>query len=435
MNYVSTNGTYTTDLRNAVGKCFAPDGSLFMPERLPVIPKAYFNNIEQMSLTEIAFVVANTMLGEEIDSTTLKKVVEKALNFKMPLVEISNGAHVLELFHGPTLAFKDVSARFMANLLIEKSPAASQKLTVLVATTGNTGAALANAFAGPNNINVIVLFPRGSLSRTQLAQISASGKHITAVEVSGSIAKCKALVREAMADESLQAIMPVVCVNTHNVLRILPQIAYFFYAYAQLKLTNPKHSEMVVALPCGNLSNLTSAVMAKRMGLPISHIVAGCSANDDFVRVLEGSLDPNKVNTSSRPTLAKAMDSGYPTNLPRVLYLYNNSIENMRKDISAYSVSDDEIADTMVNELVASGYMCDPHTAIAVAAAHKYGCNAATVIAATAHPAKSLDVMTAITGRAVELPLQLTRFMAKPEPPVKLAPTYQALRKLILNNL
>lgn len=436
MRYISTTGVHSTDLRGALTNCFSPDGSLYLPERLPVIPRALFNNIEEMTIREIAYVVVTSLLGEDIGPAELKRVVDDTYIYKVPFRELSEGIDVIELFEGPTLAFKDFSAGFVSNIIMPSSRAGLAKVAI-VATTGNTGAAVASAFARHHDRHVAVLFPHGALNRRQLAQITTNGPHIHALEVAGDIEKCKEMVRDAMSDESLSSLMTISSLNSANYLKIVPQVALFFYAYSRLKA---KYGEKGArgfspALPCGNLSLLTSAVIAKRLGLPMGEIIAGCSANDDLVRVLSGELSPDNVNHSSRTTLARAMDSGYPTNLGRVLRLYDNDIARARGEIRAASVSDREIAD-IIRRHADEGYFADPHTAVALGAIEKAGEGAGRkVVFATAHPAKSLDTMTDITGRAFELPLQMTRFMAAGKPAVKIPPSYAALRKFLVKTI
>ena len=433
MRFISTSGNYEVDLRQAALHCFAPDGTLYLPKSLPRIPRALFNNIGEMTLDEVGYVVMNTLLYRDLSSADIKDVVEMALNFPIPMVNISANLGVLELFHGPTLAFKDVSARFLAALLQKWDKMRTQRFQVLTATTGNTGGAIANAFAGMGRVEVMVLYPRSALSRLQSAQFTTIGRNIHAVEVSGTIAQCKKMVYQACCDHTLDGEVIVTCANTQNILRILAQIVPFFWAYAQLKAVNLPADGFNVAIPCGNLSNLVSAVLAKRMGLPIGKIIAGCNANDDFVRLLHGEITIDKVNANSRRTLASAMDTGYPTNIHRILALYNNDLAALRADIEAYAISDDVIAEMVVSSHDELHYEADPHTAVALAAAAQSPSDGYSVVMATAHPAKSLDTMTAITGRAVELPLQLTKFMGRPIPPIKIAPSYQAFRKLLTN--
>lgn len=439
MRYISTSDQSITDLRGAIMHCMAPDGSLYLPEMLPVIPKAYFNNIQEMSLQEIAFVVVSTLLGSDVDTNALKHIVDMSFNFPMPVYPLANNLDILELFHGPTMAFKDAGARFLAYFVSQFHKSNSRRPMGLVATTGNTGAAIANAFMRHKDKHVAILFPRGAMSRAQLAQIAIKSPNIHVIEVSGNISQCKEIIRTAMSDQSLAERMMPVCVNTNNFLRIVPQVVFFFHAYAMLKNIHGHADGFTVSIPCGCLSNLTAAVIAKRIGCPIGKIVAGCNANDDFVRVLEGELPPEKVHINNRPTLARAMDSGAPTNLRRILHLYNNDIEAIREDITGISLSDDDIADTINGTFARRGYLTDPHTAVALGALSRSGIDysyAPAVVLATAHPAKSLDTMTAITGRSVELPLQLTRFMTDPhsrQMPVKIPPTYPALKKYLFS--
>ena len=431
MRYVSTTGKYSADLRGAAANCFAPDGSLYIPERIPVIPRALFNNIEEMKMAEIAYVVVTSLLGDDISPTELKRVVDATFRHDFPVKHLAENMEVIELFDGPTMAFKDISAHFMANLMDPAVDVDGKPRVALVATTGNTGAAVANAIAPHKGLHVAVLFPKGALNRRQQAQFTTLGPRVHAIEVAGDISRCKQMVREAMADETLAQSITTSCLNTSNYLRIVPQVVVFFYAYSRLKAKfgADRARGFSPAIPCGNLSSLLSAVIAKRLGLPMGKILAGVSANDDLVRVLAGELAPDKVNSNSRATLAKAMDSGFPTNLRRILALYGNDIVRMGDDMAAFSISDDEIAD-IIRRYEGAGYVADPHTAVAIGAAERGA--GQRMVFATAHPAKSLDTMTAITGRSFELPLQLTRFMTKPEAPVKLPPSYAALRKYLL---
>ena len=436
MKYISTSGRFTADLHGAVTNCIAPDGTLYLPERLRLIPQALFNNIEAMSLKEIAYVVATALLGDDISPADLKKVVDDTFIYSIPFKNLRKGVEVMELFEGPTLAFKDFSAQFLANLVKYDKSVALPRVAI-AATTGNTGAAVANAFARHRDRRVIILYPHHALSPSQIAQFTTLGANVHPVEVSGDIGKCKLMVRDAIADESLRPMMKLISANTSNFLRIVPQVALFFYAYSRLKAKYGREADgFSPSIPCGNLSSLTSAIIAKRLGLPMGKIIAGCNANDDLVRVLSGELTPQKVNISSRATLAKAMDSGYPTNLSRVLTLYGRDIERVKKDVAAFSASDAEIEE-IIKRYSESGYLADPHTAAALSALEKSGTseNGHAVVFATAHPAKSLDTMTSITGRSIDLPLQLTRFMTRGVAPTKMPPSYQALRKYLLNTI
>ena len=439
MKYISTTGTHTVDLRGAVLQCIAPDGSLYLPESLPQIPRALFNNIDEMNLREIAYVVVSNLLGSDIDPACLKGIVDTTFSFPLPFKTRHGGLDILELFDGPTLAFKDIGARFVAEFFKAFHKPSYVRRIAVVATTGNTGAAIANAFSALKDIPLVILFPRGALSRSEQAMFTTAGPNVHALDVSGNISQCKNMVCEALRDVSLDGIMEPVCVNTHNILRIIPQVVFYFYAYARLKKRYAGADGFTVAIPCGCLSSLTAAVMAKRMGLPMGRIIAGCNANDDFRRIMRGELPLDKVNVNSRPTIAKAMDTGYPTNLGRLVRLYDGSREAAAADITAISLTDSQIADVITDELYSSRYMADPHTATALGALRMAGIDCSpdcpAVVLATAHPAKSLDIMTSITGRAIELPLQLTRFMGKGAQPYKIPPTYPALRRFLTSLL
>lgn len=433
MLYVSTNGNKTVSLRQAVEQCYAGDGHLYLPQQLPQLPKAYFNNIEQMSLREIAFVVMRTLLDNEIEASMLKDIIDHSFDIPMPLCELKPEHFVMEMFHGPTMAFKDFGARFLSEVIKHYHRPEQHRVRIYVATTGNTGGAVANAIGAVDGIDVFILFPREALTRSQRAQFSNIAPNIHPIEVAGNISHCKAMVRQAIEDHELNENTRQVCANTQNVMRILPQVVFFFHAYARLReKLGTKADGFTVSIPCGNLSNLTAAVIARKMGLPLGQIIAGCNANDDFKRVLDGSLSLDAVNRTARPTLAPAMDSGYPVNLPRLLSLYHSDINAMRADIVAVAATDDNIADTINNTIFDNHYAADPHTAVALYAAKKAAPDGKPVVAlATAHPAKSLDTMTSITGRTVELPLQYTRFMAKPATADKLAPSFHALKRYI----
>lgn len=433
MRYSATDHSTIVDFRQAVEHSYASDGNaLYLPATITQLPAAYFKNIDQMKLNEIAYVVTSTLLGGEFTPSAMKDIVDEAFNFPIPVVACAGDLFVTELFHGPTMAFKDVGARFLAACL--KRMKRPSHINVVVATTGNTGGAVANALSGFDGIDVLVLFPRGTLTRAQQSQFCTSASNVHPIEVGGSIAQCREMAREAVTDPTNP--VKTICANTHNILRTIPQVAFFFHTYAQLRrMIGARADGFEVAIPCGNLSNLTAAVIAKRMGLPMGRIIAGCNANDDFARLVDGSIAPQRLNRTARPTLAHAMDTGMPANLPRLHALYGDSLEAMRADIATASIDDAQIAQTIQLSISRHGCMPDPHTAVAIAAATACRTPGIPVaVLATAHPAKSLDTMTAITGRTVELPLQFTRFMSKPVSPVKMAPTYAALKKYIIAN-
>lgn len=437
MRYINTSRNSVTDLKGAIMHPMAPDGTLYLPESMPVLPQAFFNNISGMSLQEIAYVVVSALLGTDTEHSEIKRMVDRSFSFPIPLVRLPDGTQVVELFHGPTMAFKDVSVRFMAEYVESRHKKSSRTFVGIVATTGNTGVAVSNAFAKYPDQKMVVMFPRGCMNRLRRNIMSRAGGNVFPVEVEGSIGQCKKLIEQAMADQQIAERMMAVCANTKNFLRIVPQVAVFFHTYARLKSQGVNADGMTVAIPSACLSNLLSAVVAKRLGLPIGRIVAATNSNDDFVRVVNGEIGIDRVHSNSRSTLAPAMDSGYPTNLLRLLAMYDNDLDALRRDIVPVAVSDDEIVAAVRSAEERLGYLIDPHTAVAMSALARVADDGSSrVVLATAHPSKSLDVMTEITGRAMELPLQMTRLMGGAEPHrsiPRMAPTYPAFKKFLLS--
>lgn len=420
----------------------APDGTLYMPETIPAIPRAFFNNIAEMSLQEIAYVVVSALLGSDTRHQVIKNVVDKAFTFPLPIVTLNDGTEVMELFHGPTMAYKDISTRFLAEYVENEHKPTSRPFVGVVATTGNTGVAIADAFSSHPDKKIVVMFPRGFLNRMRRNAVAYAGSNVYPLEVEGTISQCKKLIADAMADHSIAERMMLVCANTKNILRIVPQVAIFFHAYSRLKALGKKADGMTVAIPSACLSNVVAAVVAKRLGLPIGKIVAATNINDDFARFVNGELPLERIHSASRPTLAKAMDAGYPTNIMRLMALYDNNLEALRQEIVPVAVSDEEIVETVNVILSQKNYLVDPHTAVAMHALETLpheDDEPARLVLATAHPSKSLDVMTEITGKAMELPLQMTRFMGsasghsnQPRTITRIAPTYPAFRKFLM---
>ncbi len=431
MKYRSTRGVAgEVSLAEAVESCVAPDGGLYMPATIPTLPKAYLNNIGEMSLRDIAYVVAISFFGDDLPAAELKKIVDESFAFGAPLVEVEPGMHVLELFHGPTLTVKDYGARFMARLM-RRLLDSGRRRNVIVATTGNTGAAVANSFHNMEGVNVFVLYPRGRLSRMAISQFTALGGNIHPVEVAGSIEDCKRMMQEAIADPSF-ADYRLTGANSINVARLLPLAALALYAYGRLVAKEvPFADKAFYSTPCGNLSNLVGTVIAKKMGLPTSGIVPAFNINSVLGELLDGVYDG--TSSAPVPTYSPAMDMAYPSGWPRLEAIYGGSLEAARADIlRSNPVTDAEIAAT-VNALREKGYTIDTHGAVAYVGAARLGADVPKVIFATGHPAKQLDIMTHITGAAIELPVQLTRFMSVKRNPMKIAPTLPALRKLMNN--
>ena len=406
-----------------------------MPESIPTIPKALYNNIGEMNLREIAYVVATSFFGEDVPPAVLKPIVDDSFSFDAPLVDLGGGKYMLELFHGPTLTFKDYGARFMARLMkYIDSRDKGVRRNVLVATTGNTGAAAANGLFRLDGISVCVLYPKGCLTRSQTAQFTALGENIHPVEIAGSVEDCKRLVEMALADPSLDDFR-LTGANSINIARLIPQITFSMYAYSRLVAAGVADADKAFySMPCGNLSNLVAAVMAKRMGLPMGGLIAATNANNPLEALVSGGDDTPKEHRPTH-TLAPSIDMSYPSGWPRLKSLYGGDLQAMRRDICVASpVMDEDIADTVNRFRADYSYTADPHTAVAFAAAEASApADVPVVVSATGHPAKQLDIMTRLTGSAIELPVQLTRFMAVRRHSTIIPPTLPALRKHLVS--
>lgn len=433
MRYYSTNHkSASVTLDEAVVKGLAPDRGLYFPERIPTIPKAFFNNIAEMPLQDIAYVVANTLFGDDIDSETLKNIVNETLNFEIPLKKVEDNKYVLELFHGPTLAFKDVGARFMARLLgYFNKKRGGKDVNVLVATSGDTGSAVANGFLGVEGVRVFVLYPKGKVSRIQEAQFTTLGRNITALEVSGTFDDCQALVKEAFLDEELNRHLMLTSANSINIARFLPQMFYYFHAYAQLGAQGMPVDNVVVSVPSGNFGNLTSALIGKRMGLPIKRFIAANNRNDIFYQYLKTGVYSPKASVA---TIANAMDVGAPSNFDRILELYGDDHGKITTDISGVTYTDEEIAQTVAETYKNTGYLLDPHGAVAYRSLNEELRPGETGIALeTAHPAKFKDTVERIIGSPVEIPPRLATFTRGVKSTVKLSPTMACFKKYLLS--
>lgn len=413
MEYYSTNGQApVADLKKAVVKGLAEDKGLYMPQTIKTLPKAFFDEIHNLSFQDIAYNVASAFFGEDVDLDALQDIVYDTLSFDCPVVKVTDNIYSLELFHGPTLAFKDVGARFMARLLRyftqNTRKTKSHPINVLVATSGDTGSAVANGFLGVDGIHVYVLYPKGKVSPIQECQFTTLGKNITAIEVDGVFDDCQALVKSAFMDEELNQHMKLTSANSINVARFLPQAFYYFNAYAQMKrqgLDRP----LVVCVPSGNFGNICAGLFAKRMGLPIERFIAANNANSVFYEYLQtGKYNPRP----SIQTIANAMDVGAPSNFARVYDLYNKDYEAICQDISGATYSDAQIADTMREVYQKTGYVCDPHGACGYRAlAEGLRADEMGVFLETAHPAKFKTTVDDILGTDIEIPAKLQAFM------------------------
>ena len=401
-----------------------------MPESIKKLPQSFFDNIERLSFQELSYVVAQAFFGDDVNEEDIKRIVYDTLSFDCPVAQVTDSIYSLELFHGPTLAFKDVGARFMARLLqyfIRQE--GREQVNVLVATSGDTGSAVANGFLGVDGIHVYVLYPKGKVSKIQESQFTTLGKNITAVEVDGVFDDCQALVKSAFMDEELNKHMKLTSANSINVARFLPQAFYYFNAYARMKDLG-KSENMVVCVPSGNFGNITAALFGHRMGLPVKRFIAANNANDIFYNYLQtGKYEPK----ASRQTIANAMDVGDPSNFARIYDLYHGDHALVSSLISGATYSDDQIRDTMRKCFSDNKYILDPHGACGFRAlseqlqAGEYG-----VFCETAHPAKFKETVEATIGAEVEIPERLAAFMKGKKQSVEMAKDFSSFKDFLM---
>ena len=440
MRYYSTNNQAPiADLHKAVVKGLAEDRGLYMPERIQKLPKAFFDEIDKMSFQDIAYNVASAFFGEDVDLDALKDIVYDTLQFDCPVVKVKSNIYTLELFHGPTLAFKDVGARFMARLLqyFIKQEGKNEQVNVLVATSGDTGSAVANGFLGVDGIHVYVLYPKGKVSPIQECQFTTLGKNITAIEVDGVFDDCQALVKNAFMDAELNQHMKLTSANSINVARFLPQAFYYFNAYAQMKALG-KADDLVMCVPSGNFGNICAALFGHQMGLPVKRFIAANNANDIFFKYLQtGKYEPKP----SKQTLANAMDVGDPSNFARILNLYSQNgalnAEDTHKAItsliSGATYSDEQIRQTMKQCNGETGYILDPHGACGYQAlVDGLQPGEVGVFCETAHPAKFKEKVDDILGIDVEIPDRLAAFMKGEKQSVPMTKEFADFKQYLL---
>ena len=433
MKYYSTNGNAPiADLHKAVVKGLAEDRGLYMPEKIKQLPKDFFDNIDKMSFQEIAYTVADAFFGEDVEADALKKIVYDTLSFDCPVVKVKDNIYTLELFHGPTLAFKDVGARFMARLLqyFIRQENGKGQVNVLVATSGDTGSAVANGFLSVDGIHVYVLYPKGKVSPIQECQFTTLGKNITAIEVDGVFDDCQALVKNAFMDAELNQHMKLTSANSINVARFLPQAFYYFNAYARMKALG-KADNLVMCVPSGNFGNICAALFGHEMGLPIARFIAANNANDIFYNYLQtGRYEPKP----SKQTLANAMDVGDPSNFARIYDLYGKSHERISSLIGGATYSDEQIRQTMRQCYEETGYILDPHGACgyqALADGLKPG--EVGVFCETAHPAKFKEKVDDILGIDVDIPARLRAFMQGQKQSVPMTKDFADFKQYLMN--
>lgn len=427
--YYSTNRKAPqATLEKAVVKGLAEDRGLYMPERINQLPKEFFDDIASLTFQDVAYNVASAFFGEDIDLDALYDIVRSTLSFDCPLVRVTDDIYSLELFHGPTLAFKDVGARFMARMLGYFR--SEQQINVLVATSGDTGSAVANGFLGVPGIHVYVLYPKGKVSPIQECQFTTLGGNITAVEVEGVFDDCQRLVKSAFMDEELNRRMHLTSANSINVARFLPQAFYYFWAYAQAVRMGLDGRRIVVSVPSGNFGNLCSALFGVRMGLPVHRFIAANNANDVFYNYLQtGCYEPRP----SVQTIANAMDVGDPSNFARILELYGRDHDAICQHISGASYSDAQIAETMRQCLSESGYILDPHGACGYRALQELlQPNEIGIFLETAHPAKFKELVDKVLGIEIPVPDRLAAFMQSTKQSTPMSADFNDFRAFLL---
>lgn len=430
MNYYSLNGQAPkVSFRQAVINGLAPDNGLYFPENIPTLSPDFIAHLENYSDAEIAFEVIRPFVDGAIPDAALREIIEQTLSFDFPLVAVAENMYALELFHGPTMAFKDVGARFMARCLAhfnKNNP--DQKNTVLVATSGDTGGAVASGFLGVAGVDVVILYPSGKVSDIQERQLTTLGQNIRALEVDGVFDDCQDMVKKAFLDQSLSH-KNLTSANSINIARWLPQMFYFFLAYKHLKI---KNRPLVISCPSGNFGNICAGIMAKKMGLPVAHFIAATNANDTVPKFLtNGSYDPKP----SKATISNAMDVGNPSNFIRIQKLYNNDLNEFEKDFSSFSFTDDQTRSAMLSIHESSGYIAEPHGAVGYLGLKKEmerHPGAVGVFLETAHPIKFADIVEPTLNVALPIPQQIESVLNKEKVRTKIR-TYEELKTFLLS--
>ncbi|NVJ88565.1 MAG: threonine synthase [Flavobacteriaceae bacterium] len=428
MNYFSLHHkSPKTSFKNAVVNGIAPDKGLYFPETITPLSKDFIENIDTFSNKEIAFEVIKQFVGNEIPEKKLKEIITETISFDFPVVPITNNIGVLELFHGPTMAFKDVGAKFMANCLAYFNENNEEEITVLVATSGDTGGAVANGFLGAKGVNVVILYPSGKVSDIQEKQLTTLGQNITAFEVNGTFDDCQEMVKTAFLDTTIPK--KLTSANSINVARWLPQMFYFFFAYKQL---HKKQKELIFSVPSGNFGNICAGMLAQKLGLPIKHFIAATNVNDTIPNfMLNGIYTPKQ----SIATISNAMDVGNPSNFIRILELFNNNFDALKNIFSSFSFTDDVTKIQMKKINVNFDYIAEPHGAIGFAGLMKYKLkdNEYGVFLETAHPVKFKDVVEKTLNVKVEIPTQIKKVINKEKVATKIT-TYQDLKEFLIQN-
>ena len=426
MNYYSLHHkSPNTSFKNAVMQGLAKDRGIYFPEKITPLSKDFITNITEYTNHEIAYEAIKQFVGDEIPTKKLKEIIKETISFDFPLVKVNENIASLELFHGPTMAFKDVGAKFMAQCLEYFNKGNEEEVTVLVATSGDTGGAVANGFLGAKGVNVVILYPSGKVSNVQEKQLTTLGQNITALEVDGVFDDCQEMVKTAFLDEGIKRTLT--SANSINIARWLPQMFYFFFAYKELQKTN---KELVFSVPSGNFGNICAGIMAQKLGLPIKHFVASTNINDTVPNYLvDGVYNPKP----SKATISNAMDVGNPSNFIRIRELFNNDLDALKSTFSSHSFSDEETRETMKKIYGDSGYVADPHGAVGYLGLKKYGlkANEFGVFLETAHPVKFLDVVEETLPVKVAIPAQIQKVINNKKVAIK-ASSYEDLKAFLM---
>lgn len=431
MNYYSLNKLApNVSFREATIKGQAPDKGLYFPGKIPAIDKSVIDQMDQLSKDELAFRIMKPYVGDDIDADSLQRIVSETIDFPFPLVKVSERICSLELFHGPTLAFKDVGARFMSRCLGYFSEKQNGKITVLVATSGDTGGAVANGFLGVEGVEVVILYPSGKVSDVQERQLTTCGQNITALEIKGSFDDCQSMVKDAFMDAVLAKKYQLTSANSINVARWLPQQLYYFLAYQQWK---DKETPPVFAVPSGNFGNICAGLLAHVSGLPVQHFIAACNANDAVPQYLQsGKYQP----LTAVPTISNAMDVGSPSNFIRILELFQNNHQSIKEKVSGYTVNDDITKETIANVYKHLQYTLDPHGAVAYHALDNYlgkHPQQKGIFLETAHPVKFPEIVEAVTQQKIAVPPSAQYLFEREKKSIVMDASFDVLKEWLMD--
>ncbi|WP_297762344.1 threonine synthase [uncultured Muriicola sp.] len=429
MNFYSLHkNAPKVSFKEAVINGIAPDGGLYFPEQIPQLPASFFDDIQDLSNLEIAYRALKPYVKEDIPEAILREILEEVLDFDFPLVPINENVSTLELFHGPTMAFKDVGARFMARSLGYFFKNSEEKVTVLVATSGDTGGAVANGFLGVAGVEVVILYPSGKVSDIQERQLTTLGQNITALQVNGTFDDCQRMVKRAFVDPGLQGKVQLTSANSINVARWLPQMLYYLFAYKHLKV---KGKELVFSVPSGNFGNICAGMIAQRMGMPVRHFIASTNVNDTVPKYMQTAMYDPKPSTA---TISNAMDVGDPSNFIRIQHIYNDDFSQLKEHLSSYSFSDKETKEAIKILYAKAGYIADPHGAVGYLGLRKYQKKHPEtygIFLETAHPVKFMDVVSSTLNIPLSLPPQIEKIMHRKKVSIGIS-KYEELAKFLL---